>query len=191
MSVLPIVAGFVVLVLVVLLFAWLVSMYNQLVSMRKRVDQARQNIDVLLTQRQDELTKLIDAATEFMDHEEELLTRLTEAREQAARAETPTELADADHAIRGALADLRARAEDYPELRSGTNVMQLQERISDLENQIADRREVYNEAVTRYNTRIDQFPYLVFARQFGFQSRELFTASEGETADVDVEAAFA
>jgi LemA protein len=69
-------------------------------------------------------------------------------------------------------------------------MMQFQERISDLENQIADRREFYNEAVTTYNTRIEQFPYVVIARQMGYQDRELFTATEEETADVDVGAAF-
>jgi LemA protein len=69
-------------------------------------------------------------------------------------------------------------------------MMQLQQRISDLESQIADRRELYNEAVTQYNTRIEQFPYVLFARQFGFAEANLFTASAEETADVDVSAAF-
>ncbi|PSP40207.1 LemA family protein [Halobacteriales archaeon QH_10_70_21] len=188
--VLEIIGGFVVLVLLALVVGYVVSLYNQLVRLRKRVDQAAQNIDVLLKQRQDELTKLIDAAQEFMDQEEEVLTRLTEAREQADRASTPTEQANADQSVRDALAGFRARFEDYPELRSQENMMQFQERISDIENQIADRREFYNEAVTQYNTRIEQFPYVIMAKQFGFEDRELFTASEEETADVDVGAAF-
>jgi len=188
--ILEIIGGFVVLVLLALVVGYVVSLYNQLVRLRKRVDQAAQNIDVLLKQRQDELTKLIDAAQEFMDQEEEVLTRLTEAREQADRASTPTEQANADQSVRDALAGFRARFEDYPELRSQENMMQFQERISDIENQIADRREFYNEAVTQYNTRIKQFPYVVMAKQFGFKARELFTASEEETADVDVGAAF-
>ena len=188
--VLEIIGGFVVLVLLALVVGYVVSLYNQLVRLRKRVDQAAQNIDVLLKQRQDELTKLIDAAQEFMDQEEEVLTRLTEAREQADRASTPTEQANADQSVRDALAGFRARFEDYPELRSQENMMQFQERISDIENQIADRREFYNEAVTQYNTRIKQFPYVIMAKQFGFEDRELFTASEEETADVDVGAAF-
>ena len=188
--ILEIIGGFVVLVLLALVVGYVVSLYNQLVRLRKRVDQAAQNIDVLLKQRQDELTKLIDAAQEFMDQEEEVLTRLTEAREQADRASTPTEQANADQSVRDALAGFRARFEDYPELRSQENMMQFQERISDIENQIADRREFYNEAVTQYNTRIEQFPYVIMAKQFGFEDRELFTASEEETADVDVGAAF-
>ena len=188
--VLEIIGVFVVLVLLVLLVGYVVSLYNQLVRLRKRVDQAAQNIDVLLKQRQDELTKLIDAAQEMMEYEEEVLTQLTEAREQAERASTPTEEANADNAIREAMASFRARVEDYPEIRSQKNLMQFQQRISDVENQIADRREFYNEAVTQYNTRIEQFPYVIIAGQFGFDSRELFTATDEETEDVDVGAAF-
>jgi len=188
--VLGIVAGFVALVLLVLLVAYTISIYNQLVSLRERVDQAKQNIDVLLKQRQDELTKLIDAAQEFMDHEEQVLTQLTEAREAAERASSPAEQAAADQQVRQALMDFEARAEAYPELRSQTNMLQFQERISEIESQIADRREFYNEAVTQNNTRIAQFPYVLIARQFGFQERELFEATEAEKEDVDVGAAF-
>jgi LemA protein len=184
------VAAFVVLITAVLLVGYLVSIYNQLVRLDRRADQAKQNIDVLLKQRQDELTKLIDAAKEYMDQEERVFTKLTEAREQAERASSPSEEADADHTVRQAMAAFNARAENYPELRSQENMLQFQERISDVESQIADRREVYNEAVTQYNTRIEQFPYVLFARQFGFDERELFTATEAETADVDVGAAF-
>ncbi|MEF8783378.1 MAG: LemA family protein [Haloarculaceae archaeon] len=185
-----IVAGFVVLVALVLLVAYTISIYNQLVSLRERVDQAKQNIDVLLKQRQDELTKLIDAASEFMEQEEQVLTKLTEAREAAERADTPQQQANADQQIREALMDFEARAEAYPELRSQENMMQFQKRISDIESQIADRREFYNEAVTQHNTRIAQFPYVIFARQFGFDERELFRATEEETQDVDVGEAF-
>jgi LemA protein len=188
--VLLIVAGFVVLVTLVLLVAYTISIYNQLVSLRERVDQAKQNIDVLLKQRQDELTKLIDAASEFMEQEEQVLTKLTEAREAADRADTPQQEANADQQIREALMDFEARAEAYPELRSQENMMQFQKRISEVESQIADRREFYNEAVTQHNTRIAQFPYVIFARQFGFDERELFRATEEETQDVDVGDAF-
>jgi LemA protein len=188
--VVEIVGGFVALVLVILAIAYTISLYNQLVSLRRRVDQARQNIDVLLKQRQDELSKLIDAAKEYMDHEEQLLTDLTEAREQAERAKSPTEEANADHAVRQALSGFRARLEAYPDLRSQTNMLQFQERISDVESQISDRREFYNEAVTQYNTRIEQFPYVLIAGPLGYTEEELFTASAAETADVDVGAAF-
>lgn len=191
MSAVIIVVLFVGVVVALLVVGYVVSIYNSLVSLRRRVDQSKQNIDVLLTQRQEELTKLIDTVSEFMDHEEGLLTELTRAREQAEQASSPNEEAAADEAIKNVMFELDARTEDYPELRSNTNVEQLQSRISDIENQIADRREHYNEATTRYNTRIEQFPYVIFARQFGFQSKELFEASAEQKADVDVGEAFA
>jgi LemA protein len=190
MAVLAIVAGFVILVVILLLVGYIVSIYNQLVSLNRRVDQAKQNIDVLLKQRQDELSKLVDAAAEFMEQEEDVLVRITEARDKAEKAQTPTEQANADQMVRGAMADFKARVEDYPELKSQQNMMQLQERITDIESQISDRREFYNEAATRYNTRIAQFPYVILARQMGFQDKELFTASEEAKEDVDVSAAF-
>jgi LemA protein len=188
--VLEIVAGFVALVVLILLGAYVVNIYNQLVSLRERAEQAKQNIDVLLKQRQDELRKLIDAAKEFMDQEEQVLTELTKAREQAAQASTPGEQAAADQQVRQAMMDFEARAEAYPELRSQENMMQFQKRISEIESQIADRRELYNEAVTQLNTRIDQFPYVILAQQFGFEEKELFEATEAEKQDVDVGAAF-
>jgi LemA protein len=188
--VLEIVAGFVALVVLILLGAYVVNIYNQLVSLRERAEQAKQNIDVLLKQRQDELRKLIDAAKEFMDQEEQVLTELTKAREQAVQASTPGEQAAADQQVRQAMMDFEARAEAYPELRSQENMMQFQKRISEIESQIADRRELYNEAVTQLNTRIDQFPYVILAQQFGFEEKELFEATEAEKQDVDVGAAF-
>jgi len=190
MVVLTIIAAFVVLILLALIIGYIVSIYNQLVDLNKRVDQAKQNVDVLLKQRQNELTKLVDAASKFMDQEEEVLIELTEAREQASKAQTPTEQANADQLVRNAMADFRARAEEYPELRSQENMLQLQERITDIESQISDRREFYNEAVTRYNTRIAQFPYVILARQMGFSEKELFTVSEEAREDVDIGAAF-
>lgn len=190
LSVLGIVVLFVVLVVGVGLVAYTINVYNQLVSLRERVDQAKQNIDVLLKQRQDELSKLIDAASEFMEQEEAVLTQLTEAREQLARAESPGEQAAADQQVQEAMMNFEARVEDYPELRSQSNMQQFQERISEIESQLADRRELYNEAVTNHNTRIDQFPYVVFARQFGFEERELFRASPEDRQDIDVSEAF-
>ena len=190
MPVLEIVIAFVVLVVLAIIIGYIVSIYNQLVRLRRRVDQSKQNIDVLLKQRQDELSKLIDAAQEMMDFEEDVLTELTKAREHAEDADTPTEQAQADVEVREAMAAFNARVEAYPELGSQENMKQFQERISDIENQIADRREFYNESTTRYNTRIEQFPYIIFARQFGFSKKELFTASEEDKEDVDVGAAF-
>ncbi len=169
---------------------FIISVYNDLVSLHKRVKQTEQNIDVLLQKRQDELQKLIDAADTYMDHEEELMTELTEAREQAERAATPSEKASADQSVRQALSSFRARAEQYPNLRSQGNVLQVQDRISDIEDQLAKRREFFNESVTQYNTKIEQFPYLLIAPYFGYGNIELFVADEDAKEDVDVAASF-
>jgi LemA protein len=188
--VLGIIVGVVAVLVVLALAGYAVKVYNSLVSLREQVDQAKQNIDVLLKQRQDELTKLIDAASEFMEQEEQVLTELTRAREQSAQAQRPAEQAEADQQVRQAMMNFEARAEEYPELRSQENLMQFQERISGIEDQISDRRELYNEAATQLNTRIDQFPYVLIANQFGFGERVQFEATAAEKEDVDVGAAF-
>lgn len=188
--VLTIVGVFVVLLVLGLVGGYVVNLYNQLVSLENRVDQAKQNIDVLLKQRQDELGKLIDAAKETMEFEEELLTQLTKAREQVEKAENPKEQAKADKEVKQAMSEFNARFEAYPDLKSQKNMMQFQERISEIENQIADRREYYNESVTRFNTRIEQFPHVILAQQLNYETKQLFEAEEEEKKDVDVSKSF-
>lgn len=168
-----------------------VLMYNGLVRLRRNIEKSWSNIDVLLKQRQSELDKLIDTAQEYMGYEEEVLQNITEARSQAQNAETPEEKAAADEALKGALADISAVAEDYPELRSSENFQQLLGRISTIEEQIADRRELYNEAVNRYNIRIRQVPYVIVAKAVGYEQEELFEAPPEARQDVDVAAQFA
>jgi LemA protein len=170
--------------------AYSVMVYNSLVRLRRNIEEAWSNIDVLLKQRSDELPKLIDTAQEYMEYERDVLQRITEARTAVQQAGGPEEAAQADENLRGALGELFAVAEDYPELRSNENFQQLQGRISSLEEQIADRREFYNESVNTYNIRTNQIPYNVFANMMGYQDKELFEASEEERADVDITAEF-
>lgn len=168
-----------------------VLIYNGLVRLKRNIEKTWSNIDVLLKQRQSELDKLIDTAQEYMEYEEEVLQNITEARAQAQKAETPEEEAAADEMLKGALAEISAVAEDYPELKSSENFQQLMGRISTIEEQIADRRELYNEAVNRYNIRIQQIPYVFVARAIGYQQEELFEAPPEARQDVDVAARFA
>lgn len=173
--------------LVILGGYYTVQIYNSLISLNKQVSEAKQNIDVALKQRRDELDKLIDTVETYMDYEEEVFTKLTEAREKVIDAETPQEEAKADKEVKETLIDFQARAEEYPELQSNENIQQLQTQIANLENQIADRRELYNDATTRFNTRIEQIPYILIAKPIlNYESKELFKAPEESKEDVDL-----
>jgi LemA protein len=183
---LTIVAAVAVVLVVVLFVAYVISLYNRLIRVQNRADNAWSDIDVLLKQRRDALTKLVDATAEFMDFEEELLTGLTEAREQVERADSPRDQAAAGERVREAVSEFSMREEDYPELRSAESVQNLQEEIATLEEQIADRREVYNEAATAHNVLIQSFPYLAFAKLVGSEQRELYDPPAEETTDVDI-----
>ncbi len=172
------------------LVAYGVMIYNGLVRLRRKINKAKSDIDALLKQRSDELPKLIDTAKEYMDYEKDVLQKITEARTEVQKAKDPGETADANEKLRGALGEFFAVAEDYPELKANANFQQLQERISSIEEQIADRRELYNETVNTYNIRINQIPYNLFANMMGYTDHELFEASEEERADVDISSQF-
>jgi LemA protein len=185
-NILTIVGAVVVILAAVVVGAYVVSLYNRLVRVDERVKNAWADIDVLLKQRQDALEKLVDTAKRAMDFEEELLSDIVEAREQAQRAETPEEEAAAGEAIRGALGRLNVRAEDHPEPQAVQNLQSLQDEIARIEEQIADRREVYNESVTAHNQLIRQVPYVVLTGPLGFTAHELYDPPASETEDVDV-----
>ena len=184
-----------VIVLVVLGVALLyaIMLYNQLVSVKHAVSQAWSNIDVLLRQRHDELPKLVEACRRYMQHESQTLERVIAARSAVASARADEDVKGvgrAESVLRAGLGQLFALAENYPELKANESFQHLHERISGLENGIADRRELYNAAVNINNVRIEQFPEVLLARLFGFKSAELLQFSDEEKADVDVRALF-
>lgn len=193
LAIVVILGGFFVLLMLAGVAYYVMSLYNRLVRVDERVDNAWSDIDVKLKQRQDMLGKLVDTAKQAMDYEESTLQKIVDARESAQKAETPEEHARADAKVREALGGLNidARREDYPDLQAVENLQQLQNEIATIEEEISDRREVYNEAVTSYNTIIRQIPYVLIANPMGYQRRELFEAPESETADVDVGDMFA
>lgn len=187
MSTMMIVGGFIILAVLIGIGAWIASMYNQIIRVEKETDKAWSNIDVLLQQRSDELPKLIDTVEQYMDHEKETIIETVRERYQKTEsAGTPKEQAEADSMLQGALGDLFAVAEDYPELKANENFNQLQDRISSIEEQIADRREHYNQSATNYNTLIEQIPYVFLANTMGKTQRELYEADEGATEDVNI-----
>lgn len=167
-----------------------IAIYNGLVRLKKNIEKSMSNIDVLLKQRNEEIPKLVDTAQEYMEYEQEVLNEITEARTKVEGANNPEQKADADQMMKNALGNFFAVAEDYPDLKSTEQFQQLQERISEVEEQIADRREFYNDSVTTYNTRINQIPYNVVANLMNYTEKEVFEATEAEKKDLDMEQQF-
>lgn len=170
-----------------------VTIYNRLVAVKHAVDKAWANIDVLLRQRHDELPKLVTVCQQHQQFERATLEKVISARAQVQSARERRDLAalgQAEGELRGGLGQLFALAEAYPELRASESFQQLHQRISQLENAIADRREFYNEAVNIHNVRIEQFPDNLVASRFGFTSRGLLAFTSAQTADVDLKALF-
>jgi LemA protein len=183
----------VVLGIVVVAAVYGVMIYNGLVQVKHAVAKAWANIDVLLKQRHDELPKLVETCKQYKQFEQETLQRVTEARArvQAAReSQNIPALGQAEGALRMGLGQIFAVAEAYPELKANENFMQLQSRITALENTIADRRELYNEAVNINNVRIEQFPDTIIAGLFRFDEKPLLKFAKAEKADVDMKALF-
>jgi LemA protein len=186
-------AGLVLLFLLVVAFGYLVGIYNGLVRVRAAVKLAWSNIDVLLVQRHDELPKLVEVCRQYMQYEGDTLERVMRARtgvEGARVSGNPSALGAAERELRSGLSGLYAVAEGYPQLKASEPFAHLQERISGLETAIADRREVYNDAVNTNNVRIDAFPDLLIARMGDFPPAKLLHFQSEETADVDLKAAF-
>ncbi len=166
-----------------------VRIYNGLVALRENVRKAWSNIDVLLTQRHDELPKLVETCKRYMAYEQETLERVMQARSAVFRAQGTgdvTALGAAEQQLRDGLGRLFAVAENYPDLKADQSFRHLQGRITELENAIADRRELYNEAVNLNNIRIQTFPDLIVARMFEFRPSSLLEFTEEQKRDVDV-----
>ncbi|PYV14940.1 MAG: LemA family protein [Acidobacteria bacterium] len=181
--------GLVVFFVVVGVLIYLVMLYNGLVRLRNDNEKAWANIDVLLKQRHDELPKLIETCKGYMQYEQTTLQKVIEARNTFAKAGSVTEKAQADNMITAALKSLFALSESYPDLKANNNFMQLQSRISELEEKIADRREFYNDDVNTYNIRIQELPDVFIAGIMGLKRRDLFKVAEADRQDVEVKLA--
>lgn len=180
-------------VLAILVIGYLISIYNHLIRLKHQVTQAWSNIDVLFKQRHDELPKLVDTCKEHMGYESETLQKIIEARSAVSGARESGNvkaLGAAETLLRQSLGSLFAVVEDYPELRASDSFMHLQQRITGLEHDIADRREFYNDAVNSLNTRIEQFPDVIVARQFGFKAAELLKFDAAELKDHSIKSLF-
>ncbi|MFA5371003.1 MAG: LemA family protein [Sideroxydans sp.] len=187
-------SGLILLGISVVVLFYGISLYNHLVSLKHAVSKAWANIDVLLKQRHDELPKLVEVCKQYKQFEQETLQRVIEARSQvqsARQGEDIAALGKAEGMLRMGLGNIFAVAEAYPELKANENFMQLQNRITGLENGIADRRELYNESVNIYNVGIEQFPALLIASMFAYQPKPLLEFSSSEKKDVNIKSLFA
>lgn len=170
--------GWVVLGIIVVLVVWAISIYNSLVAMRQRTNQAFADIDVQLKQRHDLIPNLVETVKGYATHERGTLEAVVQARNAAMAAPGVEQKVAAENALTGALRQLFALSEAYPDLKANQNFQQLQAELSDIENKLAASRRFFNNAVQEYNTGIQQFPASLFAGVFGFTQRTFFDLGE-------------
>ena len=187
MGTVGIVLGVGLLLLIIVLAGWFIGVYNSLVRLKNNIAKAWSNIDVLLKQRRDEIPKLVKICEGYMQHERETLQQVIEARGRAQQARGVAEQASAEAGLMKALSGLFAVVERYPELKANNNFMALARRVSSIEDQIADRRELYNASVNNYNIRIRQLPDVLIARPMNYEPKQLYRVSAMDREDVEIE----
>jgi LemA protein len=168
----------IILGVIVLVIAWMIIIYNGLVAMRQRVGQSFADVDVQLKQRHDLVPNLVETVKGYAAHERGTLDEVVKARNAAMAAQGPAAQGAAETMLSGALRQLFALAEAYPDLKANTNFQQLQAELSDIENKIAAARRFFNNAVQEYNTGIEQFPAALIAGSLGFTRKEFFDLGE-------------
>lgn len=174
--------------LIIMVAGWAIVTYNALVALRNQLRNAWAQIDVQLKRRYDLIPNLVETVKDYMQYEQDVLTGVTQARAAAVSAQGPADQAKAENMLTGALRQLFAVVENYPELKANENVMALQEELTSTENQISFARQFYNDHVMRFNTRIQTFPTNLIAGVLGFSAAEFFaTGDEAEREPVKVD----
>ena len=168
---------------IVLIGLWAISVYNGLVTMRQRVNQAFADVDVQLRQRHDLVPNLVETVKGYAAHERGTLDEVVKARNAAVAAQGPAQQAAAENMLSGALRQLFALSEAYPDLKASANFQQLQAELTDLENKIAASRRFFNNAVQEYNAGIQRFPAALFAGAFGFAPKDYFDLGADRQAE--------
>ena len=176
------IALIVILVIVVVLVVAVIGLYNNLVKLRNMVDNAWAQIDVQLQRRLDLIPNLVETVKGYASHERGTLEEVTQARTAVMNAPTPEGKMQADGILTGALKNLFAVAEAYPDLKANANFQQLQAELSNTEDKISYMRQSYNDTVMKFNTAIQTFPAVLFAGMMGFKQRDSVDAAAG--ADV-------
>lgn len=168
------------------LISYAFTLYNGLIRVSRNIEKAWANIDVVLKQRHDEIPKLIKICEQFTQYERGTLERVISLRTAAMNATSVADKAVKEGNLTRAIGSIWAVGEAYPELKSNNNIVQLQTRISGLESELADRRELYNDSVNIYNIRIHQIPDMFIANMLGYGEKEMFRISEEEKKDIDI-----
>jgi LemA protein len=175
-------ASVILLILVVVAGLIVVMVYNRLVALRQTCNQAWGDIDVQLKQRHDVVPNLVETVKGYASHESETLEAVIKARQTAIDASSIKDLAGAENMLSGALRQLFALSENYPDLKANQNFLSLQNELADLENKIAAARRFFNNATGEFNTAAEQFPAVIIANMFGFTQRDFFEVGDAERA---------
>jgi len=170
----PVVIGIIVVIAIV---CAIVGVYNNLVTLRNRIDNAWQNIDTQLQRRCDLIANLVETVKGYAKHEKETLEAVISARNATVSADSPDKKMEANNVLSGALRQLFAVAESYPDLKANANFAHLQATLEDTENKVSYARQSYNDCVLNYNNAIQTFPGVIFAGIFQFKPRTGFEAS--------------
>ncbi|HUI15605.1 MAG TPA: LemA family protein [Xanthobacteraceae bacterium] len=176
-------SAIIVLAVIVVVVLWAISVYNGLVSMRQRVNEAFADIDVQLRQRHDLIPNLVETVKGYAAHERGTLDEVVKARNAAVSAQGPAQQAAAENMLSGALRQIFALSEAYPNLKANENFQQLQAELTDLESKIAASRRFFNNAVQEYNAAIQRFPAALFAASFGFAQKDYFDLGADRQAE--------
>ena len=172
-----------ILIAIGLLALIVIIMFNRLVALRQAWKRAYADIDVQLKQRHDLIPNLVETVKGYAAHERGVLTEVTQARAAAMRATSLPEKSTAEGTLSGALVNLFAVAENYPQLKADENFRKLQDELSDLENKIAAARRFFNNAVAEYNTAIQQFPAVLFSSALSFTAAQMFELDAAQKAE--------
>lgn len=176
-----------VVVIIIIAVFMLGGSYNSLVTKSEQVDKELANVDVQLERRADLIPNLVSTVKGYTSHESEIIDKITSARENLLKANTVTEKSNANNELSSALNALMVVVENYPDLKSNQNFIQLSDELAGTENRIATARRDYNDAVTSYNTSIKKFPTNIIASMFGFNKKDYFEVTTGKTEVPKVE----
>ena len=174
-------------VVIAAIVIYIITIYNGFIALKNNIERNWSNIDVLLKQRYDELPKLIKVCEGYMHHEQKTLEAVIKARSQVNQAQTEEQKVQSQNILSDTLKSLFMVVERYPDLKADKSFQQLGFRITELEDQIADRREFLNESVNIYNIRLDQFPDVIIAKSFDFKKRSLWQIDPDHRQDLKVE----